>query len=354
MKMNGHWNFLACEIWKTPGFETNDLGFIREADQVLSLLWAGYSQWEPKGIYQKYNINFDFFSARNFGGDNVGQGFESNGNITLKNYWNINAGGNISTSSYSTGMLRGGPMMKLPGSIYGRLSFSTDYRKKLVASVYANINSGFKRSSSDIYAGMDVTIKPSNYLSITLNPGFSKSFSELQYVTKETYGEDDRYIFGNIDRKTINASFRINLNLSPDLTLQYWGQPFIATGKYSNYKYITNPVAANYIDRFHIYNNYEISEDPDGLYIDENNDKTIDYSFGRRDFNVQEFLSNLVIRWEYNPGSSLYLVWSQTRSGYNDTGNLDLFNNLGDLFDRGDNKPHNVFLIKLTYRFGLR
>jgi len=245
-------------------------------------------------------------------------------------------------------------MMKMPGSIQGRLNISTDYRKKLVASVYSNISSGFEKNSSNFSSGIELTIKPSNFLSIHLSPGFSKSFSELQYVTKQTYGENDRYIFGNIDRKTINASFRVNLNLSPDLTLQYWGQPFVATGKYSDYKYITNPVASNFTDRFHIYNNSEISEDADGFYIDENNDKTTDYSFDRRDFNVQEFLSNLVIRWEYNPGSSLYLVWSQTRSGFNDTGNLDLFNNLGDLFDRGDNKPHNVFLIKLTYRFGLR
>jgi len=81
---------------------------------------------------------------------------------------------------------------------------------------------------------------------------------------------------------------------------------------------------------------------------------TEDYTISKPDFNVKEFLSNLVIRWEYNPGSSLYLVWSQTRSGYNGTGNMDLLNNLGDLFDSGNNKPHNVFLIKFSYRFGLK
>jgi hypothetical protein len=82
-------------------------------------------------------------------------------------------------------------------------------------------------------------------------------------------------------------------------------------------------------------------------------DGTIDYSVGKNDFNVQEFLSNLVVRWEYSPGSSVYLVWSQTRSGYNPSGRMDYFNDLGDLFNHDNNVPDNIFLIKFSYRFGL-
>ena len=96
-------------------------------------------------------------------------------------------------------------------------------------------------------------------------------------------------------------------------------------------------------------------EHPEGSYeVDEDVDSNPDYGFGKPDFNFQEFLSNLVIRWEYNPGSSLYLVWSQTRNDYSDVGNLDLINDMSNLFNSTENKPHNVFLIKLTYRFGLR
>jgi hypothetical protein len=279
---------------------------------------------------------------------------EANASMYLKNFWSIWTSDGISTSCFSTGMLRGGPMMKVPGNVYGNIGFSTDNRKKLVADVYLSSSASFEKDSKNFSTGIDITVKPSNYLVITVSPGLSKSFSELQYVTNTTYGSDDRYIFSNIDRKTINASFRVNLNLSPDLTLQYWGQPFIATGKYNNYKYITDPLADRYSDRFHIYSNDQISSDPDNFYIDENIDRTVDYDFERRDFNVQEFLSNLVLRWEYNPGSTVFLVWSQTRSGYNESGNLHLFNDLGDLFDKGDNKPHNVFLVKFSYRFGLR
>ena len=102
------------------------------------------------------------------------------------------------------------------------------------------------------------------------------------------------------------------------------------------------------------YTENQINLDDDHYNIDENMDGTTDYTFDKKDFNVQEFLSNLVIRWEYNPGSSVYLVWSQTRSSSNNTGTMDYFNNLGDLFDPDNNVPHNVFLIKFSYRFGLK
>jgi hypothetical protein len=354
MKLNGHWNYLTCLIWKTPGFETNDLGYVREADQILGLLWAQYSQFEPKGIYRRYNIQADIYSAWNFGGTNIVRAFEANANMTLKNFWSINAGGNINTSSFSTDMLRGGPMMKMPGSINGRLNFSTDNRKKLVGDVYMNYSTGFENNSKNFNSGLDITLKPSNYLLITLSPGFSKSFNELQYVTKINSGSYERYIFGSIDRKTISASFRVNVNFTPDLSLQYWGQPFIATGKYSDHKYITNPLSEKYSDRFHIYTDAEISSDQDNYYIHESDPSVPDYSFEKRDFNVREFLSNLVLRWEYNPGSSIFLVWSQTRSSSVSSGNLNVMNDIGDLFSSSDNTPHNVFLIKFSYRFGVR
>jgi hypothetical protein len=354
LKLNGHWNFMTSTTWKSPGFELNDIGFLREADQILSVLWAGYNQWEPKGIYRNYNINGDFYSFWNFGGNQMGKGFEWNASMNLKNFWSVWTGGAIRGNNLNTSLLRGGPMMKTPGDFSQRIGFSTDNRKKLVAEIYANYNGGFEKYTNNFNAGFDLTIKPANYISVTLSPGFSNSFNELQYVTKTTYGNDNRYIFASIDRKTISASFRVNINISPDLTLQYWGQPFIATGKYRNYKFITNPNAEKYKDRFLVYNNDQFIPGPDELNIDENRDNTPDYGFEKPDFNVQYFLSNLVIRWEYNPGSSVYLVWSQTRDSSNETGNLDLMNNLGDLFDRSNSKPHNVFLVKFSYRFGLR
>jgi hypothetical protein len=242
-------------------------------------------------------------------------------------------------------MLRGGPMIKTTGSFSQRFGFSTDYRKKLGFEFYFNGNKGFEDTNNNINTGVSINYKPINYLSISLGPGFSKSFNELQYVTTTDFGTDKRYVFASIDRKTVNASLRINLNLSPDLTFQYWGQPFVATGHYYDYKYITTPMAENYADRFQVYSVPQISTNADGYVIDEDLDNIPDYSFENNNFNVQEFLSNLVIRWEYNPGSTVFLVWSQTRSGFNDSGRLDYFDDMGSLFNNKINKNHESIIV---------
>jgi hypothetical protein len=359
-KLNGHLFLMGAVTWKTPGFETNDLGYLREADQIISVVVAGYSQWEPKWIYKSFNINGDVYLMNNFGGNLTGKGFEWNASTELKNYWNIWTGGNLSGSSLSSGMLRGGPMMELPGSTNARIGFSTDYRKKLTFNVSLNGSKGWENDSRNLYTGVDISYKPTNYVSFTVSPSYSKSFSELQYVTNLTYNNAERYIFGSIDRNTISASLRINLNLSPNLTFQYWGQPFVASGRYYDYKYILDPMAARYSDRFHIYSPDQIADGTDNYLVDENMDRTEDYTIGKSDFNYKAFLSNLVIRWEYSPGSSVYLVWSQTRSGFNPYGNMDYFNDMGDLFNRklfrNDDSYDlkNVFLIKFSYRFGLK
>ena len=136
----------------------------------------------------------------------------------------------------------------------------------------------------------------------------------------------------------------------PDLSIQYWGQPFLAAGNYSDYKYITNPRANSYSQRYHIYSDGQISSKGDINYVDDNEDGKSDYQIGDSDFNYQSFLSNLVLKWEFNPGSSFYFVWSQSRNGIDDSGVLD-WKYLGSLFGT---KPANVFLLKFSYRIGLK
>ena len=354
LKQNGNWNFMGVSIWKSPGFETNDVGYLREANSILSVLWGQYQQFEPKGIYRRYSINADVYSVLNFEGDHLAKGFEWNANMNLKNFWRVFTGGSFRGNNQDQSILRGGQMMKTPGNWDIRFGFSSDSRKKFMFEAYSNFRNGYSKSSNSFYTEGGFSYKPTNYLVLSFNPSFSKSFSELQYVSTIEKSAGNKYIFASIDRETVSASFRINVNLSPDLTLQYWGQPFIATGAYNDYKQIINPMADDFRDRFRIFSPDQISRDDDEYLIDENKDQLTDYRFDRKDFNVKEFLSNLVLRWEYSPGSSLFLVWSQSRNTSGDVGKMDLASDLGNLFDGNDNKPHNVFLIKFSYRFGLK
>lgn len=354
LKLNGHWNFMAATTWKTPGFETNDLGYIRQADQVLSVLWAQYNQFDPKSFYRNYNVNWDVYNMWDFGGRNIARGFEWNGNMNLKNFWNIYLGGALRGSNLDQALLRGGPLMKTPGNYSVRFSFTTDNRKKFVFNSSVNTTVGFENCQRNFNLSGGISYKPNNWMVVTFNPGFSRYNCEVQYVTTVNKENEDKYIFASINQKTIHASFRVNVNLSPNLTLQYWGQPFFATGKYTNHKLITDPMASDFKSRFRMFSDAQINLKENSYEIDENLDGKTDYEFDNMNFNFQTFLSNLVVRWEYNPGSALYLVWSQTRNSSNSNGSLDLFNDLGNLFSTNDNKPHNVFLIKFSYRFGLK
>ena len=209
-----------------------------------------------------------------------------------------------------------------------------------------------EESSESWALGLNLTAKPGQSFSVTLSPSYSKNTNTIQYVTH--IPDDDRYILSQIDQQIVRMSVRLNYNITPDLTIQYWGQPFLAAMDYSRYKMVTNPQAESLEDRYHLYTDSEIqyNEEENSYYVDENNAGTHTYSFSNPDYNYDEFLSNLVARWEYRPGSIIYLVWSQTRNYYDPTGSFAVDQNLDNLYTA--EKPYNVFLIKFTYRFGLR
>jgi hypothetical protein len=145
-------------------------------------------------------------------------------------------------------------------------------------------------------------------------------------------------------------SLRLDLVLTPEMTIQFWGQPFIASGAYSEFKYVTNPRANRFQDRFQPYHSSElIFLENEGYYDITETGSGLNYQFDNPDFNVKEFLSNLVFRWEYRPGSYFFLVWSQSRSGYDPFGHFHFGDNFMDMWDA---HPTNVLLLKLSNRIG--
>lgn len=349
---NGHLNYGGAFTWKTPGLELNDIGYMRETDEMLQVLWAQYRLWEPKSFYRQVNINTSQFAGWDFSGTHLFDGMEANSFVIFKNYWSAGLGSSLLYNVISNSMLRGGPYMKMPGSSNSWLRIETDSRKKLRFELMMHHSVTFEGSGHSLSISPEIDYKPFNTLSLSFDPSYLLSFDELQYVDQKTFGSKERYIYGTIDQKVIRLTLRINYNITPDLTIQYWGQPFIASGKYYDYKYITDPMASEYQSRFAHYSPDQMNLVDDEYYsVDEDRDGNEDYSFDKPDFNYREFLSNFVIRWEYNPGSSVYLVWSQTRSDSTGSGTMDYTNDVGELFSV---KPHNVFLLKFSYRFGLR
>lgn len=351
-KMGGNLKFMGGVAWKSPGLELNDIGYAQQVDNIFQIFWVGYRFYEPFSIFREINLNFNQWVQFDFGGNVNAPGGNINWWTSLKNYWQTFGSINVSGSQLSNSMLRGGPAFKSPGYKNVFLGFSSNQQKKLTFNFTTSQNFSNEKNYRRIQNyKLTLGYRPLKTLRIDLAPGFYKSKDEMQYVTQKDFGNNKRYIFGQIDRNTLNMSVRINYNITPDLTIQYWGQPFVATGKYSDFKHITNSKADEVSDRFQFYTTSQISfDEADEIYrIDENLNNTADYSFHKPDFNVKEFLSNLVLRWEYQPGSTLYLVWSQTRSGFKNDGAFDFSRDFEGLFNEN---PHNIFLLKFSYRFG--
>lgn len=347
----GNLKFATAITWKSPGLELNDVGYLREADKIFQLLWVGYRTYQPVFIFRQINLNFNQWTQWNFGGDLLAPGGNVNLNTSLTNYWSLSTGYNLSLAGLTTNDLRGGPALKYPGSWNTWLYISTNDQKKLSFEVEGYINQSFEKEYSLNAGGeFEINWKPLNALQIEVSPEYNYDECELMYVATREFTSGNRYIFGTIRQNTVSASFRVNLNLTPDLSLQYWGQPFISAGKYDAFKRITNPRAEEYNDRFLEFVGGEIDYDPGtSEYHVREGALHQSYSFEDPNFNVREFLSNMVLRWEYNPGSTLYLVWSQGRHSRVTDGSFDLGRDLDRLFGT---RPGNIFLVKLSYRLG--
>jgi hypothetical protein len=349
-KVGGRFNTGTIFSYKTPGLEINDIGYTQQVDRIMQVVWSGYAFNEPFSIFRRARLNMSQFTIWDFGGNMNMPGLNFNGNAQFKNYWFAIAGVSVSGEQLQNSVLRGGPALKIPGYKNFFLEVNTNQQKKLTfeveASKYFSNEKDFRMM--DEYE-LTVGYRPVKSLTITVSPEIERYRDELMYVTQKSYTNSIRYIMSNISRKTASMSLRINYNITPDLTIQYWGQPFVATGEYSDYKYITNSKSDLLTNRYQIYSENQISTGAENYFIDENLDGQTDYQFRKPDFNVKEFLSNLVVRWEYRPGSTIYLVWSQTRNHYENNGTFDIANDIEKLFSEGAN---NIFLVKFSYRLG--
>jgi len=342
--------FSGFVTWRSPGLELNDAGYLRESDAIFQILWAGYRITEPFGIFRNLSINFNQWTGWNFDGNMNKKGANVSLSTQFKNYWSMAFGVTRGLSEFSTDMLRGGPGIKLPGgwNFWGRVG--TDGRKKFrLSSFYSHYDADFQHRNYNS-AGINLFYRPLNALEISLMFDYSVSNRNLQYISTEETETEDHYVFGGIKRVTTDITLRLDYAITPEMTLQYYGSPFIASGNYNAFKQIIAPRASDYKKRFAVYDADEIQLQGNDYQIDANGDGSADYSFSNPDFNFKQFRSNLVFRWEYSPGSLLYLVWSQSRTKHHDYGDFLLNRDFGNLFQAF---PKNVFLVKLSYMLSL-
>jgi hypothetical protein len=343
-----HWNYNAGFKWVSPELELNDIGFMRSADEMIQYANLRYRTIKPVGVLRDFNMRFNQFSSYDFEGNYNRMQYELKGSTSFTNNWGIDFGAAHKPRIFSNSILRGGPRWRFSQENFQFFFVGSDQRKKFNGTIGLIHSQAKENNFSLLKFESELNYQPTNALNISLAPEYSISKNQTQYVTQSDYNSDTRYVLGSIDNHTLTASLRLDYTVNPNLSIQYYGQPFISRGRYRDFKYVTNPVAERLNDRFQSYGSAQISLNNNVYGVDDNRDGLMDYSFENPDFSYVQFNSNLVLRWEYIPGSELFLVWSQGV-----TSSVASSNGLFQGFETGilDERPQNIFLLKATYRF---
>ena len=243
--------------------------------------------------------------------------------------------------------LRGGPALRVAGNTRVNVYGATDSRKPIGTSFgvfYAREPEG---AAHQLNVGPQVWVRPSSRLELSLQPSASWGTSATQYVTDEDTGDGTHYVFADLKQTTVSVQTRLNYTFSPTLSFQFYGQPFASTGAFTRFKEVADPRAARLANRFRVYGATEIQWDAGAEQYRVGG--TNGFGFDNPDFGVRDMRSNAVLRWEYRPGSTLFLVWSQERPSDDSYGRFRAGEELRSLFRA---PARNVFLVKASYWLG--
>src|SRR5574341_1855060 len=344
------WRFATGVDSRSPGFEVNDIGYQRDADRTIQFTWVNRRWLQPGKVFRRFNLNFNQWTAWSYGWDRVGVGGNVNFNFGLLNYWGGYGGVNRQLGGLSTGALRGGPAILESGGINGWGGFYSDDRKRLRIGLNGSFFRGDEGSGWYYGFGPDISWRAASNVDLSLSPSLSRSTDRWQYLDTQTALLSTHYLFGELEQTTVNMTVRGNITFTPDLSLQVYAQPFVASGDFTNYKQVSDPRAEGFADRFDVFGTDRLILQDGDVGVDLDRDGLADIDLGNPDFSYLSLRSNVVLRWEYVLGSTLFVVWQHGRSDSNHDGTFNLGSSLDQLF-RSD--ARNTFVVKLNYWLSL-
>src|SRR5262245_23450874 len=317
-----HVRFNANVGFKSPGFDLNDVGFLRRADEKWMSNWFQIRSDKPNKWFRNRNFNINQWAVWNYDGDRLLGGQNVNGNVTFVNNWSTGGGYNWQQMGFDDRLTRGGPAGFADGYRTGWWWLESDKRRRLSFNMFngggANgVGSWFRDNE------IEATYRPLPALTFTQGVRVNRQVNNDQWVDLVT-DTTDHYTFAHIDQTTVALTERVNYTLTPNLSVQIYAEPFVSAGDYTAFKELINGRS-----RAH-----------DGTYA------PFAFTGDDPDFNVKSFRTTNVLRWEYKPGSTLFVVWQQARQNEEVPGGFRFGRDVHDIFAVA---PRNVFLVKLAY-----
>ncbi|MGH7554980.1 MAG: DUF5916 domain-containing protein, partial [Longimicrobiales bacterium] len=336
---------IAGEHWRgdvnvsavSPSFEINDMGFQTTFDRIGADVNVTYVENTPGTLFRNYRMEARTSRDVNFGWEPVGGRAQLGLNGQFVNYWGGNVNLTRNFGAFDDRLTRGGPITRNLADWGVNFNLNSDNRQKVTGRTNASYNWG-QSGSWNGNISFNLSLRPAESWTISAGPNFRRSYSPAQYITSEsdasavaTFGTS--YIFTPLDQTTLSMETRLNVNFRPEISLEVFAQPFIASGDYHAPIRLRAPRTFDF--------------DPYGQSIE------------ARDFNTRSVRGNAVLRWEWQPGSTLFLVWQQRRAGDLECavssarchpGRFEFRRDARAVFDT---RPNNVFLVKMNYWLNL-
>ena len=344
-----HWLWTATFAHESPGFEANDLGRLNSADSFTVNGDLRYRETTPGDLFRSYAVGVRQNNEWNVGGDRQVKSLALYGNQTWNNFWRTAGTFTMNFRRPSHRLTRGGPLMELPQAWSLNLDLNNNPASQTSWSAGLDLGGDEDGGLTRQLSG-ELTVRPGDRWEFSVEPAFRRAIDTQQYVTtldggrEETYGR--RYVFGSIDRNTYSMRLRLNYTFRPDLTLDVYAEPFAASGSYADLGELALP--ATRLQRTYGTEGTTAFRQPDDslLVTDGGSAFRLDNS----DFNVHSFRCNVVLRWEWRPGSTLHIVWQQDR--HRDLPVSDAIG-LGDPFQSLTVPGNNYFVVKTSFWWSL-
>jgi hypothetical protein len=346
-KRSGKFRITGSLNWRDPGIDLNDVGYLYQADLIEQLVNLTYKVSIPKGIVRSYFVEFEQEHDWSFGGENTLDRFKLHGYLQFKNLWNVHLNIKNNFNIIDTRELRGGPNLRKDGYNDIELFVQSNSVKDLFVGFGPRVRFFTDKISKTEYFTAYMRWQINDRFSISSRTIFDNSIDHHQFVTRtKNMAGDYNYLVGTIDRKTISSTLRFEYFISPEISLQYYGNPYASVGRYGNFREVADASNKSLDLRYTNLKNFLLA---DNNYLLQKNGNT-EYTIANPDFNFRELNSNMVARWEFKPGSTLYFVWTNSRSAYSDQLNQSIWNSFGNIFNV---TSQNVFMVKFSYWFSL-
>jgi hypothetical protein len=318
----------------SPGFESNDLGYLQRADLQNWSTWFSLGFNNPALFFNSAIFNFNEWNYWNTAGLPLERALNTNWHFTLKNNLILNPGITFAQlpGTYSDRNSRGGPAVRHSPFMNSFINIGGDDRRQVIPAFFLGVGRSDYGRGGWIELNPSADLRVSSRFHMNLGVDYNHNRDDTQWYGNFTDSANvTHYTFAHLDQKTLTATLRFDVTATPNLTFQLYASPFVTKGSYTSIRELDDPRAVDYTKRYKPYADESIlANQPTG-------------------FNVKQFRANAVVRWEYRPGSTLFLVWTQQRTDDESLMGFDDFG--GDYRHLFNLRPDNTFLVKMSYWF---